>query len=650
MSRTQLRAEDVLAIADVSTDETKKITSEDLVLAGLENLPEGALEGNIIDWDSVPENSIDGSSIKDRSIEGVKLVLDTVTPAELQDNLPGTIIVNEGIDTAQLADGAVTEPKIDNGAVTTDKIADGAVTDAKITTVNGSKLVDGSVDGSKFDPNSFGGGIELENNVVVHVNDVTAGSANGTVYDEHGHVTGSTPILSTELPIATLTTPGAVSVPFEGGINVSANGAITHQNNVSAGTFAGITYDRHGHISAVDASGVVPPTSLPIAGDTAAELGAVYIPVQDHLTVAADGAVRHTTVQGLATGTYTKVTVDTSGHVTAGEQLTASDIPNIEWDQINNIEIGQGDLGECAVESPNICDYATCLMQETFPGKGDFLGQFWYTPSSAQLKVYSRGSGTEDLWLPVGFGALQQQNLRVGFTYNATNQTIVSVTSYGTNVGLTAGSTVPPASEDLVGVYGVCVVAGNGMDSINNLSGTTHSAGDWILCLGETQGWVHVDTNSSSGGSGGAQVLDDLLDVEIDYTLTYNLVQPSALLPVEAGQVLTYNGTHWTNRPGGGSVSIGVNPPSDADPGDMWFDPESGQLFIWYTDNDSSQWVPAAPGTGGGGGGGPTGNTLEGLDDVSFTADCPTDNGVFLKYNCTTNVWQKTDTIDGGTF
>ena len=256
MTRSVLRAEDVLAIADVSTDETKKIRSDDLVLAALENLPDGTLEGSVIDWDSVPENSIDGSTIKDRSIEGVKLVLDTVTPLELQDDLPGTIIVNGGIDTAQLADGAVETSKIDTAAVTTDKIADLAVTDAKINDVNGSKLVDQSVDASKFDPGAFGGGLTVDGTPqVVHTNNVTPSSANGTVYDEHGHVTGSTPILSSELPLATTTQPGAVSVPFEGGINVDGSGAITHQNTIPAGTFAGISDDQNGHISAVDDSG-----------------------------------------------------------------------------------------------------------------------------------------------------------------------------------------------------------------------------------------------------------------------------------------------------------------------------------------------------------------------------------------------------------
>ena len=288
-------------------------------------------------------------------------------------------------------------------------------------------------------------------------------------------------------------------------------------------------------------------------------------------------------------------------------------------------------------------------MQEDFPGAGDFLGQFWYTPSTAQLRVYSRGSGPENIWLPVGFGALQQQNLRVGFTYDATTSQVVTVTTYGVNAGISAGDVIPDPTEALVGIYGVCVVPGNAI-TVLDLSGTTHTAGDWILCLGETQGWVHVDTNTNSGGGGGgAAILNDLLDVTIGGN-AFTLDGPVQAIALEDGHILQYRADlgQWVNRPGGGSVAIGVDPPAGADPGDMWFDPESGQLFIWYTDDDSSQWVPASPSTGGGGG--PTGDTLAGLDDVDFTADCPADNGVFLQYNCTANTWQKTDTIDGGSF
>ena len=55
-----------------------------------------------------------------------------------------------------------------------------------------------------------------------------------------------------------------------------------------------------------------------------------------------------------------------------------------------------------------MADYSTVLAQEGQP-TGQFLGQLWYQPSTAQLRVFGRGS-SGDLWLAVGFGNLQANN------------------------------------------------------------------------------------------------------------------------------------------------------------------------------------------------------------------------------------------------
>ena len=38
----------------------------------------------------------------------------------------------------------------------------------------------------------------------------------------------------------------------------------------------------------------------------------------------------------------------------------------------------------------------------------------------------------------------------------------------------------------------------------------------------------------------------------------------------------------------------GENPPPNPTPGTFWWDSVSGQLYIWYVDADSSQWMQAA--------------------------------------------------------
>lgn len=50
---------------------------------------------------------------------------------------------------------------------------------------------------------------------------------------------------------------------------------------------------------------------------------------------------------------------------------------------------------------------------------------------------------------------------------------------------------------------------------------------------------------------------------------------------------------------GGAGVSIGDTPPASPADGDLWFDSTEGNLYVWFTDASSSQWVVAVnPGGG----------------------------------------------------
>ena len=42
---------------------------------------------------------------------------------------------------------------------------------------------------------------------------------------------------------------------------------------------------------------------------------------------------------------------------------------------------------------------------------------------------------------------------------------------------------------------------------------------------------------------------------------------------------------------------ISGNPPADPEVGQLWWNSTDGRLYIYYTDTDSSQWVPATPET-----------------------------------------------------
>ena len=538
---------DLLALADVSTNETKAVTPADLVSKSLEELPDGSIPGsaielnsltgehlqentitdreladgsvgtnqiadgsitndkldpnidlgsigigdNVIDGNNIKEDAIDGDyHIQDRTITGIKLVENTITSAEIaSDAITADELADGSVDTGAIQDDALSTSKYQNLSVTNEKLADG---------IDGGKILDGSISGDKLEPGTIGGDaigdVDLDSLPDAPANHFLAGPITGVdappVYR---------PIDPQDLPAARENVKGAVSVPASGGLNVTAAGELGIANSVAPATHSIVTYDQHGLIT------------------SGRDLEHGDLPA-----------------------------------------LTPDDMPELSYDMITSGEVQLGSLAECAVTGPNICDYATCLMQEDNPGKGDFLGQFWYQPSTAQLRVYSRGSGPENIWLPVGFGALQANNLRWGGTYNADSDTIVTLTSAGSAAGLTAGSQFPAPTDGLSGLYFVCETAGSNCTQ-PNLSGITHSEGDWALCVDAAQGWVHIKTGTGGGG-GGAQRLNDLLDVEIGGAASpfgaAGGVEPAVALSRD--QILRYDGGSglWRNTDiiDGGSI------------------------------------------------------------------------------------------------
>jgi hypothetical protein len=587
--------------------------------------------------------TINKLSLNDDDLPGSLIANNTITPEELEDNLPGSIIADGTISGIKLSEGAVTESKIENGAVTTNKIRDAAVTDAKIANgINGAKIIDATVGPNKFTNDSFDRGVDNNGTNIGITNNVAPSTTSGITYNAQGLVTGSIPLVSADLPPATESDIGGISVPPGSGLTVSALGAIDHLTLVSAATRSGISYDEHGHIT-----NTVPLVGNDLPPASTTELGGVSVPTTDSnpLIVSATGEIRHQTTGFLATNDLASVNVDGFGHVTGGStQLTPSQVPGLDASIITTGQFGSTRIEDGSITGPKIDDYATCLMQEDFPGQGDFLGQFWYTPSTAQLRVYSRGSGPQNIWLPVGFGLLQQQNLRFAFTFDATTSTISSITQYGSPLGLNVGDPIPAATDINSGAYGVCVADGAGI-TLNDVNGVNFTIGDWILCAGEVAGWQHINTVDGGGGGGGAMFLNDLLDVTV----------PTPSQPLQDGQILQYNGDvgQWLNVPNAATVAIGDTPPSNANSGALWWDTESGRLFIWYEEETGSdqtaQWVPATPESGLTGSGDSPVQTLKFLNDLD-NVEAGEFAGALLRYNSANLRWESSTLIDSGTF
>ena len=88
-----------------------------------------------------------------------------------------------------------------------------------------------------------------------------------------------------------------------------------------------------------------------------------------------------------------------------------------------------------------------------------------------------------------------------------------------------------------------------------------------------------------------------------------------------------------------GPVFIGINPPSNPNQGDLWWDPVSGNLFVYYIDPTSSQWIIAN--TGGGGGGLESGGAVVG----PFAPGNPYEGQLWL--NTTNNILYVYTEADG---
>ena len=479
---------DALAIADDSASQTKKISPKDLIEQGVLLIADGSIPIDKIDGSGgVPPGSIGSTELADGSVTAIKLadnssgVVDTALPAT--GVRVGQVALETTTDKFYVWDGSAWVPVKAGGSVNEIVPVTGGLLQVVINQVDDVVNID-CVFNDTTGPAEFFAGPT---------------AAGGRV--------SARQIVGDDLPTASASEQGAIKVNGNG---LAMDGDVLKiDNNItpSAGTF---------NLCDVDANGLVvdyraiEPSDLPQAGENT--LG-VVMPGVD-LAIDATGRLNH--IEKVAAGDYQKVTVDSRGHVIAGGSLTSDDLENIDIPAGSITgEIGTDQLAECSVTGPKICDYATCLMQEDNPGRGDFLGQFWYTPSTAQLRVYSRGSGPENIWLPVGFGALQANNLRWGGTYNAETDTLGVLTAVGVSAGLTAGQAFPVATDDLSGIYFVCQKDGSNMTQAD-LNGIAHTAGDWALCLDATQGWIHIDANAGGGGGGGgAQFLDDLLDVTI---------------------------------------------------------------------------------------------------------------------------------------
>ena len=491
-------AVDTAAIANTAITGAK--IASDTITAG--NIAANAIGSSELATNAVTDGNITNSAvlttkIADLNVTTDKLAANAVTAAK---------IANDTITATQIAANAIGSSELADNAVDTAAIANSAVTDGKISGVSGTKITDGTITAAKLNTSNIDRSLNVASGNLGINNAVTGGASarNGITYNNQGLITSTAALVASDLPEATTSAVGAVSVPSTGGLSVTNLGAISINNTITGTTRSGITFNNQGLITATTP---LVGSDLPVA--TTSVKGAVVIP-SGSAPLAVDGnGVLSIADSGVTAGTHIKVTVSAKGIITGSSTLAASDIPDLATTKITTGTFGTNFLANDSITMDKLANLSTGFIQEASPDISDLpTGVFWLQESTGQLRIFNGNS-----FFSVGFGRLSEENLRFCGTFNATNGLIVTLTSFGVSAGFSVGNAIPAGTASLTGAYFVCITPGNGTAVV---PATSFDAGDWCLCMGLND-WDRIDTLS---GPGSVSSLNDLSDVTISSPTT----------------------------------------------------------------------------------------------------------------------------------
>jgi hypothetical protein len=430
---------------------------------------------------NLADGSVPGSKLTDATVTGAKLAAGAVGTAAVADAaITAAKVADSAITTAKVADAAITTAKVDAAGLAADAIAADAITTAKVLdgAITGAKMADDSATivqaGTPVGSGDFEGQQWFDTNTSVQY-----------VWDSTAWIRQA----ALNVINFTDTTPIAFAIAYPD--NHTANVTTTLDTQVANTAFLG---PATGADTAPTFRAIV-PDDLPDA--TASTKGII----QPGTGLAVNGGTLNHS-NSVEAGTYTKLTVDAQGHVSAGALLEAADIPNIDAAKITTGELPTARLADNAVTIDKLSDYSTSSLGETFPVPASFIGQLHLNPLDKSFYMWDG-----NVWVPIGISAGQ---IIFAGTFDASDPAgigkVASVTPEGAAAGFTVNGAVPASALGNNKHY--LVVSEGGTITSGNAPNVVLAPPDLILSVynASSPGWVEVDVSSGAGTIAASQV------------------------------------------------------------------------------------------------------------------------------------------------
>ena len=416
--------------------------------------------------------------------KGIVTGTGTLAESDLPDHSAAKL-TSGTIPAARIGTSAINAARLDTGAVTNDKVE--TSTSATTGLDGASKLRDGTITAAKLNTSNIDRSLNVASGNLGINNTITAATRSGITYNAQGLITATAALGASDLPVATTSAVGGVSVGT--GLSVSGAGALSLTNSVTGATVSGITFNAQGMITA--ATGLV-AGDLPTS--TTSAKGAVQITSGGGLTVDGSGNLS-TSTSGISAGTYQSITVNNKGVATAGAALTAALIPDLAATKITSGTFAAGRIANDSIDGSKLSNTSTAIFQSIaqsgYP-TADYNGQILFDTVSEDAFIWDGNA-----WQAIT--TLTKGSLVFGGTYNAGTSQMVATTSAGIAAGLAVGSNLPSPSATTDGVY--VVVSSSGTPS-SPAPAIAFAPPDYILGVTNSSGssWNEVDLSQTVAG------------------------------------------------------------------------------------------------------------------------------------------------------